>query len=99
MDQHLNSIGSRPWQFSLNGLMIAIVFFGLACASARLGLSAFPVEGPPSLSVLSFLGVPAFVCAGIGALRQRILRWIMMGLFADLAALCFSSFLVLSVYH
>ena len=101
MDKKSNSIGRWPWQFSLKGMFLAVAFLGLACAAAKFAVSRAPGEdaNPSTIHVLSVLSIPILLGGSIGALRERVMRWIIYGFLIDLAVVVGSQFLVPPFHH
>ncbi len=94
MDQESNSISRRPWQFSLKGMLIAVVLLGFACAAAKFALWRGPGEDahPNAKHILSVHSIPILLAGSVGALRERITRWIGYGLLVDLVIICVTVF-------
>jgi hypothetical protein len=87
MQQHLNSAGPRPWQFSLRALLIAVVFVALASAAASYCAVPTVRDRPPPEPMgvlLALFSVPVFLCGGVGVLRGQLKFWLAYGIVIDM---------------
>jgi hypothetical protein len=68
-------------QFSLRSLIVATAFIALACAAARLFITAV------GLDLFAPMAIPILLCGAFGVLRGRLAAWFGYGIAIDIALL------------
>ncbi|HEV2971036.1 MAG TPA: hypothetical protein VGY55_13770 [Pirellulales bacterium] len=87
MPQHINSVGRRPWQFSLGALFATVTFVALASAAAKyyaMAVGDIRSSLDPIGLLLAFFSVPILLCCAVGVLRGRLRSSLAYGVAIDI---------------
>jgi hypothetical protein len=89
MNSHPHA-ATKPWQFSLGAMFIAVAFVALTCAALKCFITAACDPGSltnPAREVLAFFGIPIGLCGTLGALRGRLVQWLWCGVGIDIVVM------------